>query len=145
MYKCQINVYLVLIQSNQLLMMKRANTGFQDGMYSVPAGKLDQGETISQALVREAKEEVGIDIFVGDGWLKHTNVLHRYSSEGTVAMDFFIHLHEFSGNLCNMEPEKCDEIAWVSLDAIPKNTIPYVKKGILNSIRGIILDEHIWE
>ena len=116
MYKCQINVYLVLIQNNQLLMMKRANTGFQDGMYSVPAGKL-----------------------------KHTNVLHRYSSEGTVAMDFFIHLHEFSGNLCNMEPEKCDEIAWVSLDAIPKNTIPYVKKGILNSIRGIILDEHIWE
>jgi len=145
MYKCQINVYLILIQSGNILMLRRANTGFKDGMYSLPAGKLDQGETIPQAIVREAKEEVGIDISLSPNWMQSTNILHRYSKDGTVALDFFQSASEFSGTARNIEPEKCDEVLWVSLDAIPENTIPYIKQGIHNAIHGIILDEFIWE
>ncbi len=145
MIKCQINVYLILIQDEKILMMKRANTGFRDGMYSLPAGKLEQGETVHQALVREVKEEIGIDISMDTDWLKSTNILHRYSSDGTVAMDFFQRCHEFKGVVENREPEKCDGLIWAPLEAIPANTIPYVKRGVMNSLQGIILDEYIWE
>lgn len=144
--KCQVNVHLILIQGDKILMMRRANTGFKDGMYSLSAGKLDRGETVYEALVREAKEEVGIDVsFIGNDWLKATNVLHRYSKEGTVAMDFFLRTHQFSGIPKNMEPGKCDEVVWMTLDSMPENTIPYVKKGVLNSLQGLVLDEYIWE
>lgn len=145
MYKCRINVHLILINDGHILMIKRANTGFMDGMFSVPAGKLDQGETIHQALVRETKEEVGIDVSLDHTWMKHASILHRFSELGTVALDFFIRLHEFSGKPCNMEPKKCDEVTWVPLKSIPENTVPYVKRAILNSLHGVILDEHIWE
>lgn len=145
MYKCQINVYLILIQKGKILMLKRANTGFMDGMYSLPAGKLDKGERIHLALSREVKEEVGIDISADDEWIKNTFILHRYSKEGTVAMDFFFRHSKYTGTPRNMEPEKCAEVAWFPLNVLPENTIPYIKRGIQNSLQGIILDEHIWE
>lgn len=144
-HRCQVNVYLILIQREKILMMKRANTGFKDGMYSLPAGKLERGETVHQALVREAQEEVGVDISMNSDWLKSTNILHRYSKEGTVAFDFFQRAHTFKGAVENREPEKCDEVIWVPLNELPANTIPYVKKGILNSLNGILLDEYVWE
>lgn len=145
MYKCQINVYLILIQNGKILMLKRSGTGFMDGMYSLPAGKLDKGERIHLALAREVKEEVGIDLSSDHDWIKNTNILHRFSKEGTVAMDFFFRHSKFSGQPRNMEPEKCAEVAWFPLNAIPKNTIPYIKRGIENSLKGIVLDEHVWE
>ena len=145
MYKCQINVYLILIQNGKILMLKRSGTGFMDGMYSLPAGKLDKGERIHLALAREVKEEVGIDLSSDHDWIKNTNILHRFSKEGTVAMDFFFRHSKFSGQPRNMEPEKCAEVAWFPLNAIPENTIPYIKLGIENSLKGIVLDEHVWE
>lgn len=126
-------------------MLKRANTGFMDGMYSLPAGKMDEGEKINHALAREAKEEVGIDISHADEWLNNTSILHRYTKKGTVAMDFFFRHSKFTGTPRNMEPKKCDEVAWFPLNAIPENTIPYIKRGIQNSLQGIVLDEHIWD
>jgi 8-oxo-dGTP pyrophosphatase MutT (NUDIX family) len=125
-------------------MLKRINTGFMDGMYSVPAGKLDEGERIPEAMIREAKEEVGIDLQEDAEWMKNTVILHRFTTKGTVAMDFFIRHTLFSGSPSNCEPEKCEEVIWVPLNAIPKNTIPYVKKGIENSLKGVILDEYAW-
>lgn len=142
---CRINVYLILIQGNKILMMRRKNTGFQDGMYGVPSGKLDQGETIAEALLREAKEEVGIMCVLNDAWHRNAYILHRYSGEGTVAMEFFIRLHSYTGVVQNREEEKCDDVAWFPVDDLPENTIPYVKKGILNALSGVILDEYIWE
>lgn len=43
-----------------MLLLKRANTGHLDGFWSVPAGRLDGGESITAGAVREAYEEVGV-------------------------------------------------------------------------------------
>ena len=115
---CRINVYLLLIKENKLLMIRRKNTGFQDGMYSLPAGKLDQGETIAEALIREAKEEVGIDVCLNGAWHNNATILHRYSETGTMAIDFFIRLQEYKGTVQNMEENKCDDVSWFLLDIL---------------------------
>lgn len=52
--------YLVLMQDNKVLLLQRANTGYHDGDYSVIAGHVEQGETFTDTVMREAKEEAGI-------------------------------------------------------------------------------------
>lgn len=68
--------YLVLVRENKILLSRRFNTGFMDGMYSFPAGHLrDDYETLIEAVVREAREEIGVEIDVADLELVH--VMHR--------------------------------------------------------------------
>jgi 8-oxo-dGTP diphosphatase len=55
-------VYLILRRDSQVLLLKRANTGYQDGKYSLIAGHLEGDELATEATAREAKEEAGISV-----------------------------------------------------------------------------------
>jgi 8-oxo-dGTP diphosphatase len=60
-------VYLVLVEGDRVLLSRRFNTGFMDGMYGFPAGHLrDDEERLSEAVVREAMEEIGVEIASAD-------------------------------------------------------------------------------
>ncbi|MDQ3005393.1 MAG: NUDIX domain-containing protein, partial [Chloroflexota bacterium] len=54
-----VTVHLLFFRQNEMLLLRRFNTGFRDGEYSVPAGHLDGGEPVMSAATREAQEEVG--------------------------------------------------------------------------------------
>ena len=72
-----VAVYLIFRDGDKVLLLKRANTGYRDGYYSLPSGHLNGGEPAIRAAIREAKEEVGVDIDLKDLRLVHTS--HRYS------------------------------------------------------------------
>ena len=59
-FTSRVAVYLVLTKNDQVLLTLRQNTGFADGLYSLASGHVDEGETIKHAMIREAKEEIGI-------------------------------------------------------------------------------------
>jgi 8-oxo-dGTP pyrophosphatase MutT (NUDIX family) len=61
-----VDVNLLVINNNRLLLGRRCNTGFADGLYSLPAGHLELGESVLSAAVREAREELGITIDLVD-------------------------------------------------------------------------------
>lgn len=138
--KFPVTVHLLFFREDQVLLLRRFNTDYADGQYSVPAGHLDGGETVMAAATREAEEETGVRIEASD--IVFSSVIHR--NEGDERVDFFVRVHKWQGEPINTEPDKCDELRWVNIDELPDNIIPYVKKAIQNHRDGIAFDEFGW-
>lgn len=133
-----VTVHLFFFREHQILLLRRFNTGFRDGEYSVPAGHLDGGETVMDAATREAEEEVGVKIKESD--MTFSNVMHRIEDDERV--DFFVQVHQWQGEPFNAEPDKCDDLRWVDIDTLPANIIPYVKQALENHLNGTSFDEY---
>jgi ADP-ribose pyrophosphatase YjhB (NUDIX family) len=98
----------------------------------VVAGHLDGGEEVKHAMMREAREEIGIQVSEGD--LEVVGVMHRLAEDERI--DFFLMACDWEGEIHNMEPHRCDDLAWFPLDRLPVNMIPYVERAIQNYQRG---------
>ena len=62
-FKLVATVHIFLTKNDtEILLLKRFNTGYEDGNYSVIAGHIDGNEEVKTAAIREAKEEAGIEI-----------------------------------------------------------------------------------
>jgi ADP-ribose pyrophosphatase YjhB (NUDIX family) len=131
-------VHLFFFREGQILLLRRFNTGFRDGEYSVPAGHLDGGETVVRAGIREGKEEAGVDLMEND--LSFSTVMHRIEDDERV--DFFFQVHAWEGEPFNAEPEKCDDLRWFPVNALPANTVPYVRQALENHFAGVKFDEY---
>jgi ADP-ribose pyrophosphatase YjhB (NUDIX family) len=59
-------VNLILEQNGKVLFIYRENTNTYNHLYALPAGKVEKGESLKQSIIREAKEEVGIDLHEDD-------------------------------------------------------------------------------
>jgi 8-oxo-dGTP pyrophosphatase MutT (NUDIX family) len=128
-FKLKSAVYLIPIKEGKVLLSRRFNTGWMDGKYSLIAGHLDGGETVSDAMVREAFEEANIKIIKKD--LIPIKVIHRMSDAGSGEyVDFFFVVEKWIGNPKIMETNKCDDLSWFPIEKLPKNTLAYVKKVI---------------
>ena len=136
--------YLVLIKDDKVLLLRRFNTGFEDGKYSLPAGHVDKGETFTQCIVRETEEEIGLLLKPED--LKVVHVMHRNSgtNENNERVDVFFVAKQWQGEPQNKEPHKCDDLSWFSLDNLPANIIPYIRQAIESIKNKIYYSEHGW-
>lgn len=123
-------VYMLFRRDIKVLLLKRANTGYRDGEYSLPAGHVDGGEPAVRAAMREAREEVGVNMEPGDLRLVHT--MHRFSDEPEPheRIDLFFEITKWQGELSNTEPEKCSEISWYDIDNLPENMVPEVRSAL---------------
>lgn len=132
-FKMRVAVHLILKNNNKVLLLRRYNTGYEDGNYSVVAGHVDGNETIISAMKREAKEEACIDIDEKD--LKIVQVMHRKAEDESI--DYFLYCEKYTGNIIIGEQNKCDELKFYEIDKLPKNTIPYIKQAIENYKNGV--------
>lgn len=140
----QVNsaVYMLFIRNGKILMLRRSNTGYEDGKLSLVAGKLDGNEEVKRAAVREAEEESGIKLSPED--LEVACVMHRLSDKGEW-IDFFLKVNWWEGEPVNKEPDKCSEMGWFPLDRLPDDTIPHVRKAIRNVLDGVFYDSYGWD
>src|SRR5687767_2984604 len=99
--------HLLLIREDEVLLSRRFNTGYEDGKYSVPAGHVEEGETFTKALIREAKEEIGITLLPRD--VKVAYIMHRksvYEGETLEWINFFFIARSWQGEPEILEPDK---------------------------------------
>lgn len=119
--------YLLLRKGDEILLSRRANTGYKDGMYSLPAGHFDGTETAEEVVIREAKEEIGISIKKED--LEFIHVMHRVADEGGYErIDFFFVCNTWQGKITNMEPHKCDDLSWFNVNELPDAIVSEVQQ-----------------
>ena len=74
--------------------------------------------------------------------LRVVGVMHRKSTEERI--DFFLTATQWSGEITNREPTKCDQLAWFDLDRLPENVIPYVRRALESYRRGGWFDSFGW-
>lgn len=133
--------YLILKKGGDILLLHRENTGWMDGFWGLPAGHIEGTEGVAEAAIREAKEEVGTELSKADITLRH--VMHRPSTSGRVYFDFFFTAEIGGKTVSNGEPHKHDEIQWFPIDAMPENTIPYLKRVPERIEKGIFFSEDV--
>lgn len=134
--------HLLLCQDDSLLMIRRFNTGYEDGNFSVIAGHIDPHESAREAMRREANEEAGIDLNVDD--LDFVHVMHRFKADGTAKLELFFRCTRWSGEVVNAEPHKCDRMTWFTGANIPDNTVPYVRSALTAIEEGRRFSEFGW-
>jgi ADP-ribose pyrophosphatase YjhB (NUDIX family) len=131
---------LLLFKEGRVLLLRRQNTGYEDGNYSVIAGHVEPNETARAGMVREAKEEAGITVRPGE--LRLCHVVHRKAEKERVS--FFFQAENWQGEPSNKEPHKCSELAWFNISSLPTNMVAYVRQAIEFTLVGELYSEHGW-
>ena len=122
-------VHIILNNDNKILVQKRKGSKLYQGYYALPAGHIDKGETQYDALVREAKEELGIEINPDD-IINNYVVLRRNFFEIDEKIlepyiDFYFEIKNYTGIPRIIEEDKCDELFWTDINNLPEPFINY--------------------
>jgi 8-oxo-dGTP diphosphatase len=139
-FKLILSVYLILAKDGKVLLLRRFNTGYEDGSYGLVSGHADGNERATDAMCREALEEAGLVIKPKD--MKFVHFMHRSLNDERA--DVFFTADKWKGEPKNMEPDKCDDLSWFPLDNLPPNTIAYINEVIEGFQKGIYYSEFGW-
>ncbi|MDD4902396.1 MAG: NUDIX domain-containing protein [Patescibacteria group bacterium] len=118
---------IIVNQEGKILIGKRKNS--HAPYYSIPGGHLDPGETFEAGAIREIKEEMNLDL-KDPKVIAVTNNLETYRDEGLHYISIILLVTEFSGDLKNMEPEKCEEWLWVDPNHLPSPHFDASRMGV---------------
>lgn len=114
---------LILRRDDEVLLSRRENTGYQDGKLSLVSGHIEDNEHPLEAMVREAKEEA--DIILDPSSLRLVHTSHQIC-EGSDRLNLYFECNEWQGEITNAEPEKCSELTWSNINALPDDCVPYI-------------------
>lgn len=142
--KTRIAVYLIGVQANTILLGKRKNTQHMDQHWSLPAGHVFEGESCTDAILREAYEECGLRLSKDN--IKLVGAMHQFSDP----FDYtnYIFLADLQGlQIINQEPDKCESLTFFDQNNLPSPMSEYVKFIIQQSLQthGQWVAEYGWK
>lgn len=109
----------------EVLLQLREGTGYMDGYWAAAvAGHVERGESVFDAATREAQEEVGITGLD----LSPVCAMQRTAPTGLEIderVDYFFTATSWVGEPRIVEPDKCAELRWFALDALPDPVVPH--------------------
>ncbi len=138
-----VGVHLVLIEGGKVLLGRRTGTSFAEGHWHTPAGHLEAGESVLRGMAREAEEELGIHVREKDLDLVHT-LHHLDADDGLGRLQLFFTARSYAGPVTNREPDKCSELEWWPLEALPDPTVAYTAAALAEIAAGRPLSVFGW-
>lgn len=118
--------YVMLQQGAQVLLQLRANTGYMDEHWAAAAaGHVEADESVYAAAIREAREELGVQIAAVDlvalCAMHRTDDSHQWIDE---RVDFFFSCRRWHGEPQLLEA-KATDLRWFDLDDLPDPVVPH--------------------
>ncbi len=131
----KLSVYGILVDKhNRILLQKRANTSYANGWWSFPGGHVEQGESLSAALLRELSEELGV---TADPEACHFSLtLIRKPQQTKRYVNFFYVIKQWQGQPA-IADNKASELNFLSPSELPDPILPYIKEALSLIDQGI--------
>ncbi|QBF83243.1 8-oxo-dGTP diphosphatase MutT [Shewanella maritima] len=124
--RVHVAVGVIVNPNDQILLALRHGHLHQGGKWEFPGGKVEQDETVTQALIRELAEEVNLEVADSTPFME---ISHDYPDKH-VLLD--IHLvTNFSGEAKGLEQQ---QIAWVDVNELENYQFPEANKPILDKL-----------
>jgi mutator protein MutT len=119
----------LLFHHGQLLITQRHAKAHLGGLWEFPGGKREPDETFEQCLVREIREEIGVEISVGELFAE---IFHAYPEKS-------VHLKFFSCRLISGEPQPldCAAVKWIGKSQLSAHAFPAADAQLLEKLQGM--------
>jgi len=115
-------VFVILEQDNKVFFLRRANTGWADGLLTIPAGHVDKGDQVTEAAIKETKEEACVDVKAEDLEFVHVDYLRdEYTN-------FYFKAKKWTGEPKLGEPDLASEAIWIDRDKLPNDVTPQLQR-----------------
>lgn len=113
----QLVVGAVIANDGHVLLLRREQTDFMGGIYELPSGKVEPGETLDTALRREVEEETGLAITAITGYLGSFDYT---SADGKMSRQFNFTIEVTATRPVRLQEH--DTYLWAAPDADPPTT-----------------------
>ncbi len=121
----------VIGKQGKILIDRRKPKGEMAGFWEFPGGKIEAGETVEECIKREIKEELDIEIIVGD---RLTTIAHAYEN-----FNLTLYVHDCLHLSGEPQPLECEEIRWIEPEHLNRFQFPPANQQIIHLLqqRGI--------
>lgn len=123
-----IGVAVIWNDRGQILIDQRKPDGLLGGLWEFPGGKMEPGETVQACIQREIREELGIEIEVGEHLI---TVDHTYT-HFPVSLQVY-HCRHLKGV---PQPLECQQVRWVNLDRLDRFSFPKANVKIIAALQS---------
>jgi mutator protein MutT len=124
----------LVFRNGRLLITQRRPHDHLGGLWEFPGGKVEPGETFQHCLVRELREELGVEVLVGE---LIEEITHAYPGK-TVRLQFF-RCDLISGEA---RPIHCHELSWIKREELARYEFPAADAHLLKRIGD---DIELWQ
>jgi len=136
----KIVVRLILQQQHYILMLKKDKR--EGGGFGLIGGQVEEGESVLQAIIREAEEEAGILLLPDQ--LRMVHVMHRNKKKQSI-ITFYFHAERWGGIISNKQPQLHEFLAWYPIQQLPSETLPTTKHAIESALSGDVFSTYNWD
>lgn len=129
----QVVVGALVREGRVLLVHRRTDKRVRPGLWDLPGGVVEPGESELDALARELREELGVE--VSPDAVAHLARVVAGPDDDPVSVSAWL-VGEWQGTPANLAPEEHDLLGWFDVEELPPSPHVVVREALIDAMRG---------